>query len=136
MIKLSKGKLKEFAQQKNLLTNITFLAESERENFADVRLITSKQFAEELAMPCAILEMLEADNESEQDMVDSIERIVEESYSYIGESIYIDDDMVNVVMNKEQISDHDVDYAFGMLVQLDAFDSGTQFDFINGTLIK
>jgi hypothetical protein len=127
---MTKGTLKARAHQKNLLTNLTLLAEAEQEEFADVHVVTLKQHVKDLALEEALDDFGRHQLVGQiQDMHDRVNFLLETKYTSAKEYVLIEQDAVRIGVNKSEIDDHAIDYALSLLIQVESFNPGEKYEF-------
>ncbi len=127
---MPRGTLRRLANQKNLLADLTILAESEREEFADVQVITLSQYAKELALEQTLDE---SDSygyiENMKELHKRVNFLIETKYTSAKEFVLIEEDAIRIGVNRSEVNDAAVDYALSLLIQVETFNPGERFEF-------
>jgi hypothetical protein len=116
---IPKGTLKNLAVYKNFLTNLTFAAEREREYFADLQIITLTQHAKELALDKALSCNIDSDS-----IKKTIDMLLYTEYTHGREFICVNEDQIQIGVNRLKIDDDAVCYAMSLLTQIETFTPG------------
>jgi len=127
---MPKGTLRRRANQKNLLADLTLLAEAEREEFADVEVITLKQHVKDQALEHALEDFGKHQHIGQvQEIHDRVNFLLETKYTSAKEFVLIEQDKVRIGVDKTEISDHAIDYALSLLIQVESFNPGERYEF-------
>ena len=119
---VQRGELRRRAKQKNLLTNTVQIAESE--DFADVQVITLRQFLKERAYDKAWHEC-SCPNEVEG----YARRLLHTEFTHAREFVDISKKGIQVGVNVSEIDDKAIDRAVALMVQSETLESGHKFEF-------
>ena len=132
---MSKGELKKLANQKNILTDITLFAESEKEPFSEVQIITLNEHLNELALEQALNDFKEFPPLSDDPLVveamlsDHIDNLRWRIYFNAKEYVQVFEDSIQIAVNTPIIDDSAVDYALSLLIQIEKFNPGDKHEF-------
>lgn len=127
---MPRGTLRRRANQKNLLADLTLLAEAEREEFADVQVITLKQHVKELALEDALDDFGRHQHIADvSEMHNRVNFLVETKYTSAKEFVLIEEDTIRIGVDKSEINDHAIDYALSLLIQVESFNPGERYEF-------
>ena len=127
---MPRGTFRRLANQKNLLADLTILAESEREEFADVQVITLSQYAKELALEQTLGESDSSGYiENMKELHKRVNFLIETKYTSAKEFVLIEEDAIRIGVNRSEVNDAAVDYALSLLIQVENFNPGERFEF-------
>jgi len=127
---MPRGTLRRLANQKNLLANLTLLAESEQEEFADVQVITLKQHVKELALEQALDDFARHGLiVKPEEMYERVNFLLETEYTSAKEFVLVEEDAIRIGVDRPEVNDAAIDYALGLLIQIENFDPGEKREF-------
>ena len=127
---MQKGTLRRRANQKNLLANLTLLAEAEQEEFADVQVITLKQHVKDQALEAALDDIGRHQLVGEiQQMHDRVNFWLKTKYTSAKEFVLIEQDAIRIGVDRSEVNDHAIDYALSLLLQVKSFNPGERYEF-------
>ncbi len=125
----SKETLKKIANQNILLANLTKFAGSEHEAFSDVQIITLKQHLKDLATEQALNEMNASSVNCYTTMINRSDDLVQTKYTSAKEYVLITENSIEIAVNTTVIDDSAIDYALGLLLQVETLNPGNKYEF-------
>lgn len=128
---MSRGKLQSLANQKNLLADLTIFAESEQESFSEVQIITLAEHLKELALEQALndFDVWKKPGNAFRELHEHVNFLQDTKYTAAKEFVQINQDNVQIAVNKPTIDNSAIDYALSLLLQVESISPGNKHEF-------
>lgn len=126
---MPKGQLIKTAREKNLLSDVTILAASEQQAFANARIVTLHEIAHEMAV-CDYVDNLPPG--SVPGMVgdsDEVDYLLDTKYSQLREFVRVYEDEVVIGVNAVTIHGAAINHALQLMLKCDSLCVGTFVEF-------
>lgn len=118
---VQRGELKKRANAHRILSDITFLAASETEEWASIEVVTLKQHAKDIATSLAWEQL---PSSSLNEIEDLVQTLIQKNNYAPKEFVQVLRDKILIGVNDDVVNDDTIDKALLLLIEMDSFEVG------------